>query len=189
MSCHIAGPLQGQDDAGNDLGCAFYTGTTAMDIWNRFESIVIGLDPQVAAEKKWANQSDIATALSTLKNQGLHNLYSTRSFPTLANLLLEIESAIAAGNISAMVAANAANAGAAAKMMPSGNLIVADGDGDAMAAVLCSDASPGLRNATAEQVLPFARFLDSQQWLYTGDDAYQCVGWQIDPIGDHFMGA
>ncbi|KAF4626028.1 hypothetical protein G7Y89_g12140 [Cudoniella acicularis] len=80
--CHLAGPAL----------CAYYTGTTAHDIFLRFEQTVGRLDAQKAFDQNWANASTISLALEGLKFYTRSTAYSPiANFPQLAQVLIILE--------------------------------------------------------------------------------------------------
>lgn len=184
--CNLAGPLQNINGTKNSVGCPYYTGTTADDIWNSFYRLVEQLDPQVAYGNNWNNASAIEFGLVSLKYAIIQNMYYIYSqFPTIAGYLLDMEDIVEAQNITID---SIADLFGVENPLNSQGRAIKDSSNDDLAAVSCSDASPTFRDARFEQVLPYARLLESQSWLYAGEDAYQCVGWQIDPIGPYFSG-
>ncbi|ORY12663.1 TAP-like protein-domain-containing protein [Clohesyomyces aquaticus] len=184
--CNLAGPFKGFDCQDYPIGCPYYTGTTSDDIWNRFNRLIDQLDPRIASGNNWKNATAIEFGLVSLKSAIMQNLYYAYSqFPRIAGYLLDLEEIVKAQNITIDGIKEVFQP---KKPLHSHGRGVKDSSDDALTAVSCSDASSAFRDATFQQVLPYARLLESQSWLYAGEDAYQCVGWQIDPIGPYFSG-
>lgn len=88
--CHEAGPLE----------CSFYTGTTAKNIYERFNRSFVQLDPRKAKAEGWANATDIESALLVLKVGLLTTAVTPLTyFSVLPDVLLDLESAISAQDV------------------------------------------------------------------------------------------
>ncbi|KAK2754920.1 alpha beta hydrolase fold family [Colletotrichum kahawae] len=86
--CHAAGP-----DA-----CAYYTGTTPMDIFARWKAACEGLDAGRAAAEGWGNSSGIAAALLTFKVGMLAMaVQPLEMFGPVAEALVGLEQALEGG--------------------------------------------------------------------------------------------
>jgi pimeloyl-ACP methyl ester carboxylesterase len=191
MFCSLAGPLKVSNGSGDAVGCPYYTGTTPIDVWNRFYALISQLDPQIASSNNWNNASAIEFGLTSLKITAVNFLYDYVRFPNLANYLLAMEQIVAAQNITVDVISNLLTTFGAEKppgFSRRGRVTIQDSGDDSLTAVTCTDVYPASRYATNEQVIPYARLLESMSWIYSGEDAYQCVGWLIDPIGPFFSG-
>ena len=84
--CHLAGSSQ----------CPFYTGSTAHDIYLRFETMISKLNSTYALEQGWLNASDIDNALQEFRSpfvfQGLY--YPIRDFNYLAEGFATVEAGL-----------------------------------------------------------------------------------------------
>lgn len=82
LYCHLAG-----------ASCPFYTGSTAHDIYLRFEAMINQLNVTQALEQEWDNSTAIWIVLQGIKGYGSTATYHPiDQFPTVAYLLSVVES-------------------------------------------------------------------------------------------------
>ncbi|KAF9879047.1 hypothetical protein CkaCkLH20_03280 [Colletotrichum karsti] len=162
--CHAAGPE----------ACAYYTGETAMDIFERWRASFARLDARGAEAEGWANASEIASALLTFKVGMLTAATGpVVSFPAMAEALVGLEAALAGGELAAWTAGlNAAigDPGVEGRVNPEQSL-----------GVLCSDQGNRLFGTTLEGLRPFVEQVEGQSVV--GETWVQqilgCSGWSI----------
>jgi len=83
--CHLAGPDK----------CPYYTGTTAHDIFLRFERTLARLDAAHAFQQNWSNDTLIASGLSSIKGSLHSNTYEPiEHFPDIAEMLVQAETIV-----------------------------------------------------------------------------------------------
>lgn len=86
--CFVAGPKK----------CAFFTGTKAGDIFERFERLLEKLDVDVAVQNGWKNATTIVGALQLMKVRVIRASYSPSDendgFAKLAEFAVKLESII-----------------------------------------------------------------------------------------------
>jgi pimeloyl-ACP methyl ester carboxylesterase len=83
--CHLAGPS----------ACSYYTGTSAADIFERFEKTFTQLDARHAAAQNLTNAPILEAALESLKEfVSLATYYPIGLFPILSDVLLSFETAL-----------------------------------------------------------------------------------------------
>lgn len=86
--CFLAGPQK----------CAFFTGTKAGDVFERFESLVGKLDVEVAVGNGWENATTIVGALQLVKGRAIRATYSPQDenegFAKFAEFAVKLESII-----------------------------------------------------------------------------------------------
>ena len=89
--CHEAGPSK----------CPYYTGSTPKDIYERFNQSFAQLRPRKAEADHWSNATDLEAALLELKVALLTAADAPLDyFSSLPQILLGLESAVSAQNIS-----------------------------------------------------------------------------------------
>lgn len=80
--------------AGPDL-CSYHTGSTAQDIFDRFDSIISRLDVDYATEQQWANATLLDIALEGVKLLSFQATYAPfDSFTGLSKVLVNLEDAM-----------------------------------------------------------------------------------------------
>lgn len=158
--------------------CPYATGTSAYDIFQRFEDTVQRLDVKMAEKKGWENATAMSLALEAIK-QYAHNLaYSPISnFPILAPILLFMETA--SQNIS-MESIQQFEA------LVGQNISIAVGDIEWTRAVACSDMGNVLFNYTLEELAGVTKTMEEQS--YVGGEFWAslriaCAGWNIGSDG------
>jgi hypothetical protein len=158
--CNLAGPVL----------CPFYTGTTALDIYNRFEASFTQLDATYAAAQNWTNATTIEKALELVKSYLFNAAYTPiASFPTLSKQGLLLEAALAAGKLKEFVAL------ATPPSQPS-NTTAWD------PAVRCPDGGDVLYNLTFKDLQPYITQLENQSVIAGEVSAHVqvlCTGWSI----------
>ncbi|KAK7724629.1 hypothetical protein SLS63_008609 [Diaporthe eres] len=162
--CHEAGPS----------GCSYDTGSSAKDIYERFNRSFVRLDAEKAKEENWPNATDIESALLNLKVALLASAYAPgMQFSMLADVLLDLEHALSAQKLRKWTAGMVELYG---DPSPDGfeNAPFALG-------VLCSDQNNRWYNKTLEDFRPLLAELDGQSiigdvWIKT---LLGCSGWSI----------
>lgn len=163
--CNAAGPDQ----------CAYYTGTTAHDIYLRFEALVSRLNATYAYEQGWSNATAIETLLSSVKFSIFEAIYSPiDGYPVIAEGLVAIESVISNVTLPALVQLEQAlNLTTDRKVDPSAFW---------ERAVLCSDTGGRGYNRTLAEILSLVPGIEAQSYI-GGEFIFQeitaCAGWPI----------
>ena len=168
--CHLAGSTV----------CPYATGTSAYDIFNRFEQTVKRLDVAEAEKQGWANATAISLLLEGLK-QFAHNVAyePINAFPALAPVLLFMETA----------SQNATEASVQQfEMLTGGNITIALGSIEWTRAVACSDMGNVLFNQTLEELSNVTDIMEQQS--YVGGEFWAslrvaCLGWGIGREGKY----
>jgi pimeloyl-ACP methyl ester carboxylesterase len=183
LYCHLAGLSQ----------CPFYTGSSAHDIYLRFESMISKLNSTYALEQGWQNASDIDTALKFVRSELiLQDLYQpVRDFPYLAQGFAMLDAAlINPTNTTFTNLLNGfndlRNAAQNQSEQTSPFLVLHDDETSQLSmwypGVACSDNGGIWHNMTLTEM--FSRFEAFQEESYIGglgnvNDALMCVPWQI----------
>ncbi|CAI6045373.1 unnamed protein product [Clonostachys chloroleuca] len=165
IHCHAIG----SDD------CPFHTGSTPKDIQRRFQHSFYQLDAGTAAENKWANASEINSALLLLK-VGLLTLANnpTENFDSFPDFLLSLEDSLANQDLSPWIKH--------AEQLY-GDPTVRDVDNyQYIAGVLCSDMQNAWYGKTLEDLQPLLQYLNEQSivgdiWIHS---MLGCLGWSIE---------
>jgi hypothetical protein len=168
--CHLAGPTV----------CPYATGTSAFDIFSRFEQTVRRLDVTEAEKQGWANATVISLLLEGLK-QFAHNVAyePINAFPALAPVLLFMETA----------SQNATEATVQQfKKLTRGKITIALGSIEWTRAVACSDMGNVLFNQTLEDLSNVTKIMEQQS--YVGGEFWAslrvaCLGWGIGREGTY----
>jgi pimeloyl-ACP methyl ester carboxylesterase len=159
--CHEAGPAD----------CSYYTGSTPMDIYERFNQSFVQLDPRKAEAENWSNATELEAALLILKVTLLSAADSPLSyFSQLPEMLLDLESAISTQAVGAWTNQFAASSGANGYANPEWTL-----------GVLCSDQDNRWYNKTLQDLIPLIQGLEAQSiigevWSHA---MLPCTGWSI----------
>lgn len=159
--CHEAGPSE----------CAYYTGSTPKDIYDRFNQSFVQLDARKADAAGWSNATELEAALVALKVGLLTVADAPLSyFTSLPQILLDLETAIAAQNITSWVQETQAIYGMGGYDMPEWN-----------SGVMCSDQNNRWYNKTLEDLRPLIeetseRSIAGEIWLHS---MLGCTGWSI----------
>ncbi|TVY25840.1 Tripeptidyl aminopeptidase [Lachnellula hyalina] len=162
--CHEAGLSQ----------CSYYTGSTAMDIYERFNASFIQLDPRKAEIENWSNATDLEAALLMLKVTMLAIVDEPLSeFSSLSQILLDLESAILAQDISPWteqveaIYGDPTTAGDQAPEWTSG--------------VLCADQNNKFYNKTLQDLRLQLNQLEDQSIIgeVWSKPLLECLGWSI----------
>jgi len=181
--CHLAGPSQ----------CPFYTGSTAHDIYLRFETMISKLNSTYAMEQGWQNASDIDNALQQFKIPYLFNtLYqpiisfkylaqglavaeaalvnpSNTTFGVLRDLMFDLQLGIFKDTIST-------------------HLFRVQSDGDTSSVemwhpgVACLDNGGVWHNMTRADILNRIKLFEKESYIGSSgiaSNAVECVPWQI----------
>ncbi|ROW07119.1 hypothetical protein VPNG_07359 [Cytospora leucostoma] len=162
--CHEAGPSR----------CSYYTGSSAKDIYKRFDDSFVRLNAQKAEAENWANATDIESALLLLKVGLLTTAVSPLSyFSLLPDVLLGLESAISAQDIGTWTEKSITIYGDPTDFVSENQQWVSGS--------LCSDQDNRWYNRTLEDLRPLLEELDGQSiigeiWIKT---LLGCTGWPI----------
>lgn len=162
--CHEVGPSE----------CAFHTGSSAKDIYERFRQSFDQIDPQKAREENWANATDVELALLQLKLLLLFATYSpVMQFSLVGDALLNLESHLSVQNLRGWIEDMTRLCGEPASYR---SLTSAFSTG-----VMCSDQNNRWYNKTLEDFRPLVANLERQSII--GDiwisHALKCSGWSI----------
>jgi hypothetical protein len=174
--CKLAGPAN----------CPFYAGSSATDIYERFENMLSRLDVREAEAQKWENSTLINIALEELKMLTFQTLYSpVHGFPALAKLLIIFEDAVQ--NLTEE------------SLAPLDNLlhkhINSSSDGNSttsfgkkttklvfQASIACSDNGNRWYKKSLEEVLPTIKALEKQSFIggeTLSMNLVACTAWDI----------
>lgn len=163
--CHEVGPA----------ACSYYTGSSAKDIYERFQRSFVQLDAEQAKAEDWANATDILSALLNLKVAFLGAAYApAMQFNALGDALLGLECGLlSARNLRKWSEGMAQTYG---DPSPRGF-----GSGPFALGVLCSDQDNRWYNKTLEDFRPVLAELEGQSilgeiWIKT---LLGCSGWSI----------
>jgi pimeloyl-ACP methyl ester carboxylesterase len=162
--CYTAGPSD----------CPYYTGSTPKDIFDRFNSSLVQLDPRKAEVQNWANATDLEEALLALKVELLTAADAPFShFSTLPNILLNLESAISAQDVAPWTQQLVAVIG-------NPNPTEADHI-EWTLGVMCSDQNNTMYNKTLQDLDPLLQELKSQSIIgeIWSKSMLGCTGWPI----------
>lgn len=163
--CHEVGPLE----------CSYYTGSSAKDIYQRFERSYVQLDAKKARENNWSNATDIESALLNLKVGLLESAYmALGEFSWLADSLRNLEIAIQRQELNKW---NENHKLASGDPSPAGWSVP-----QFVLGTLCSDQGNRWYNKTLEDFRPLLAELDGQSivgdvWIKT---QLGCAGWSIE---------
>ncbi|KAI0818354.1 TAP-like protein-domain-containing protein [Xylaria sp. FL0064] len=163
--CFEAGPSQ----------CSFYSGSSPLDIYNRFNQSFIQLDSHRAKAENWANATDIEAALLTLKTTLYDAVASPAfTFTLLSDALVALEQAVAIRNVALWTE----------------QVVTLIGDptpaGDAYAELrlgtLCTDQGNKWYNKTLEDLTPAIGHLKEVSIVgeIVAKSMLGCLGWSIE---------
>ncbi|KAF4637999.1 hypothetical protein G7Y89_g79 [Cudoniella acicularis] len=166
--CHLAG---------SNL-CPFNTGTSAYDIYLRFEAILARLDTKTSLEQGWDNATLISATLSQLKGYIFEQAYSPiKSFPPLAQVLVQAEQTVAnitEASVAALIAAAGINPTA-----------IKPGD-EWLTAVACTDNAGIQYGKTLEELEPIQQAMQGQSYMGgqgNNNNRIGCATWPIKGVG------
>ena len=168
--CHAAGPLL----------CPYYTGNSAVDIYNRFERSFSQLDVHYALAQNWTNATVIGEALALTKKLIEGAVYGPKTlFPKATPLLLGLEGALKNHTLDSFLRS------ASDTLRPSTALSV-----EAQIGVFCSDNNGLFYNRTFEALKPDIRALEKESVI--GGETFaqtvlDCAGWPIKGV-DVYLG-
>lgn len=163
--CHEAGPS----------GCSYYTGSSARDIYERFNRSFVQLDAQKADAENWPNATEIELALLVLKVGLLTTVYSPIDyFSFLPDALLGLESAIATKNISGWTQDSI-------EIYGDPTVQGQEEDQQWTLGILCSDQDNRWYNKTLDDLRPLLKDLYEQSIIgeVWGKSMLGCTGWPI----------
>ncbi|CAG8959579.1 hypothetical protein HYFRA_00001481 [Hymenoscyphus fraxineus] len=155
--------------------CAYKTGSTPKDIFNRFNASFVQLDPRKAESEGWSNATELQDALLTLKVSLLAPAHSPFGyFPIIPQVLLDLESALQNQTLSSWTLATGAifgSPGPANYKSPDWRL-----------GTLCSDQNNRWYNKTLDDLRPQLKALEKQSiigeiWSMA---VLGCLGWSVE---------
>lgn len=155
--------------------CLYYSGSSALDMYNRFNESFVQLDPQRASAEGWANATDIANALLTLKTAFYYSLAAPDSlFGSLSDGLVALEQAIAIQNVALWTGQITALIGDAG---PAG-----DANAELRLGTLCTDQSNKWYNKTLEDLAPIIEHFREVSIVgeIVAKSMLGCLGWSIE---------
>lgn len=164
LYCHAAGPSE----------CSYYTGSTPKDIYNRFNQSFVQIDPRKAEAENWSNATELESALLELKVGILTAADAPFSyFILLPQVLLDLENAILAQNISAWTTRVSAIFGTATPMGYS--------NPEYGLGVQCSDQNNSLYGKTLQDIRPDLEVFENisiigEVWSH---NEIGCTGWSV----------
>lgn len=164
LYCHLAGPSL----------CDFYTGTTPLDIQNRFETLLSHFDSVKAQALNWANATDINLSLAIVKDTIFTPAayFPISGFPVLAVRLAAFETIVSTGNFSVanILAASILNS----TIIDIPGIQASLGVGQL--GVQCSDNRNAHANKTLEDLMPDIVALTKRSviagQIWVGDNAF-----------------
>ncbi|RDW58803.1 hypothetical protein BP6252_13279 [Coleophoma cylindrospora] len=169
--CNMAGPD----------GCPYYTGRTALDIYERFEASFWKLTPEHAISQGWKNATLMQSTLTTVKTDIWQFNYSPiKSFPYTSTLGLGLEQIV--GSFTAESVAEVV-AKIAAQQAETTTVTIENFSQPALSsAIWCSDVGGITYNSTLEELEPWLQTLQNQSviagelWSFIG---IGCATWPI----------
>lgn len=162
--------------------CSFYTGSSPLDIYNRFNESFVQLDSQRARAENWANATDIEAALLTLKTTFYYAVASpAQIFNSLSDALVALEQALAIHNVALWTERIVALIG---DPTPAG-----DANAELRLGTLCTDQSNKWYNKTLEDLRPALEHFEEVSIIgeIVSKSMLGCLGWSIEAT-DVFTG-
>jgi pimeloyl-ACP methyl ester carboxylesterase len=163
--CNAAGPEN----------CPFYTGTTAHDVYLRFEAIVSRLNATYAFQQGWSNATAIETLLEALKFEIFESIYQPiGGYPLIAEALVAVEAIVPDVTLAALE-----------ELAQELGLNLTGGvtpDSLWERAILCSDTGGVGYNRTLAQIMSLVPGLESESYIggeFIFQDIIACAGWPI----------
>ncbi|KAI1121793.1 TAP-like protein-domain-containing protein [Nemania abortiva] len=162
--------------------CSFYTGSSVLDIFDRFNRSFVQLDAQRAKAENWANVTDLEAALLTMKTALYYSVASPVStFSILSEAMLTLEQAIIFQQLPAwteQIVAVIGDPTAAGEM-----------DAELRLGTLCTDQSNKWYNKTLEDLEPAIEHLREVSIVgeIVAKSMLGCLGWSIEAT-DVFSG-
>ncbi|TGJ81114.1 hypothetical protein E0Z10_g7650 [Xylaria hypoxylon] len=157
--------------------CSYFTGSSAFDIFNRFNQSFVQLDPQRAKVEGWANATDLEAALLTLKTAFFYSVASPASaFGSLSDALVALEQVIAIQNVTLWTEQIAALIG---DPTPAGDV-----NAELRLGTLCTDQGNKWYNKTLEDLAPAVEHLREVSIVgeILAKSMLGCVGWSIEAV-------
>ncbi|KAI1428171.1 TAP-like protein-domain-containing protein [Xylaria sp. FL1777] len=155
--------------------CSFYSGSSPVDMFNRFNESFVKLDPQRAKAENWANATDLEAALLTLKTTFYDSVASPiLAFSSLSDALVALEQAIAIQDVAAWTEQVVALIG---DPNPAG-----DANAELRLGTLCTDQGNKWYNKTLEDLLPAIEHLKEVSIIgeIVVKSMLGCLGWSIE---------
>ncbi|KAJ3574700.1 hypothetical protein NPX13_g4280 [Xylaria arbuscula] len=162
--------------------CSFYTGSSPLDIYNRFNESFVQLDSQRAKAESWANATDIEAALLALKTTFYYSVASpAQIFSSLSDALVTLEQALAIQNVALWTEQIVALIG---DPTPAG-----DANAELRLGTLCADQSNKWYNKTLEDLRPALEHFEEVSIIgeIISKSMLGCLGWSIEAT-DVFTG-
>ncbi|KAI0523734.1 TAP-like protein-domain-containing protein [Xylaria bambusicola] len=162
--------------------CSFYTGSSPLDIYNRFNESFVQLDSQRAKTENWANATDIEAALLTLKTTFYFSVASPNViFGPLSDALVALEQALAIQNVAIWTEQIATLIG---DPTPAGDV-----NAEFRLGTLCTDQSNKWYNKTLEDLRPAIEHFEEVSIIgeIISKSMLGCLGWSIEAT-DVFSG-
>ncbi|KAL0934997.1 uncharacterized protein CTRU02_209588 [Colletotrichum truncatum] len=164
--CHAAGPGY----------CAYYTGDTPMNIFERWNASFSQLDARTAEAEGWENATEIASALRVFKDGILSvAIEPLASFGIIAPALVRLEQALDGGYLAVWTEQVKLLLG------ESEDAEVLDGNLEQNIGVTCSDQKNRLYGKSLEDLRPLIKQLEDQSVIgeIWATVALSCTGWSI----------
>ncbi|KAI1346272.1 TAP-like protein-domain-containing protein [Xylaria sp. FL0043] len=155
--------------------CSFYTGSSPLDIYNRFNQSFVQLDSQRAKAENWANATDIEAALLALKTTLFDAVASPAvTFTSLSDALVALEQAIAIRNVALWTEQVIALIG---DPTPAG-----DAYAELRLGTLCTDQGNKWYNKTLEDLTPAIEHFKEVSIVgeIVAKSMLGCLGWSIE---------
>ncbi|KAI0428931.1 TAP-like protein-domain-containing protein [Xylaria sp. FL1042] len=155
--------------------CSFYSGSSPLDMYSRFNESFIQLDSQRAKTENWANATDIEAALLTLKTTLYYSVASPAStFSSLSDALVTLEQAIAIQNVALWTEQVVTLIG---DPTPAG-----DANAELRLGTLCTDQGNKWYNKTLEDLTPAIEHLKEVSIVgeIVAKSMLGCLGWSIE---------
>ncbi|GAW20620.1 hypothetical protein ANO14919_101280 [Xylariales sp. No.14919] len=155
--------------------CSYYTGSSAYDIYDRFNQSFVQLDSKRANAEGWANATDIEAALLTLKTTFYYAVAAPASvFGSLSDALVALEQVIAIQNVALWTEQIVALIG---DPLPAG-----DPNAELRLGALCTDQGSKWYNKTLEDLTPAIEHFEEVSIIgeVVAKSMLGCLGWSIE---------
>ncbi|KAI0147178.1 TAP-like protein-domain-containing protein [Xylariaceae sp. FL1272] len=154
------------------LGCSFYTGSSASDIYGRFNASFVQLDAQRAKAEGWANATAIEDALLTLTALYYATSAPLSLFPSLGDALVSLEQSIASQSLELWTQGITALID---DPIPAGDV-----KPELVLGILCADQESKWYNMTLDDLTPLIEHLEKSM--------LRCLGCSIEVYAGPFGG-
>ncbi|KAF2963905.1 hypothetical protein GQX73_g9657 [Xylaria multiplex] len=155
--------------------CSYYSGSSALDIYNQFNQSFVQLDPRRAKAMGWVNSTDLEAALLTLKTAFYNSVAApVFAFNSLSDALVALEQAIAIQNVALWTEQVAVLIG---DPTPAG-----DAYAELRLGTLCADQGNKWYNKTLEDFAPAIEHLTEVSIIgeIVAKSMLGCLGWSIE---------